>query len=108
MAVLPPPDAFWEHFPVSYFVDQVNQSWEFGIDATSWWRSWVENLRVGGSVRPLSQHLVGLAADIVGRPGPLGRFVTAARRRGLIVVPYSTHVHVQLWRRGVLDQLVYG
>ncbi len=111
MAARPPPDPFWRHFPVSTFVQAVNEAWgnEFGLSATSWWRTWQENLRVGGSTRPLSQHLAGLAADVVGPPGPLGRFAGRAGRLGLVVVPYAgSHVHVQLWRRGVLDQLVYG
>lgn len=107
MPVATPPGVYWEYFPVGDFVQRVNAAWTSGIAPTSWWRSWWENLRVGGSVSPLSQHLAGLAVDVAGDPGWLDYFAARAREQGLVVVPYqATHVHVQLWPRGELDRWV--
>lgn len=71
---------------------------------TSWYRSPAENRAVGGN--PDSQHLAGLALDVV--PGKkavqlaiheaAGRFVES----GFVVVPAPTHLHVQTFPAGVL------
>lgn len=71
---------------------------------TSWFRSVGENRSVGGN--PDSQHLFGLALDIV--PGKksvqlaineaAGRFGEA----GFVVVPTSTHLHIQTYPAGLL------
>ena len=71
---------------------------------TSWWRSPFENQRVGGL--PDSQHLVGLAFDVVpGKPGfklavseASSRFMEA----GFITVPAERHLHIQTFPAGVL------
>ncbi len=102
-----PPSEFWRYFPVDEFVSRVNQAWVDPIRPTSWWRSWWENIRVGGSTQPLSQHLAGLAVDVVGDAAWLEYFASRARAQGLIVVPYRrSHVHVQLWPAGELDRWV--
>ncbi len=71
---------------------------------TSWFRSPGENRAVGGD--PDSQHLFGLALDVV--PGKksiqlaiheaAGRFEEA----GFVVVPAPTHLHIQTFPAGVL------
>lgn len=71
---------------------------------TSWWRSPFENQRVGGL--PDSQHLVGLALDVVpGKPAfklavseASSRFMEA----GFITVPSERHLHIQTFPAGLL------
>ncbi len=71
---------------------------------TSWWRSPFENQRVGGL--PDSQHLVGLAFDLVpGKPSfklavseASSRFMEA----GFITVPAERHLHIQTFPAGLL------
>ncbi len=71
---------------------------------TSWFRSVDQNRRVGGD--PDSQHLFGLAFDIVPGKGTSRLAINEAAGRfaqfGFTVVPDSTHVHVQVFPRGVL------
>lgn len=73
---------------------------------TSWWRSPLENRRVGGS--PDSQHLVGLAFDVVPGKGSFQLAVNEASQRftesGFVTVPESTHLHVQTFPAGLLRQ----
>lgn len=71
------------------------------VEATSWWRSPAENARVGGDL--FSQHLVGWALDVVG-PGSQD-FAKRARIAGLTVVTEPTHVHVQVFPKGILRTL---
>lgn len=72
--------------------------------ATSWWRSWDDNVRVGGSISPLSQHLAALAVDVVARsPSTSADIVGGARREGLVAVDEGSHVHIQYWNRGGLN-----
>lgn len=71
---------------------------------TSWWRSPGENRRVGGN--PDSQHLFGLALDVVpGKPSfklavseASSRFMEA----GFVTVPAERHLHIQTYPAGVL------
>lgn len=71
---------------------------------TSWWRSPSQNRSVGGL--PDSQHLVGMALDLI--PGKKSlRFAInegAARFQevGFIAVPASTHLHIQTFPAGIL------
>jgi len=71
---------------------------------TSWWRSPAENRRVGGD--PDSQHLVGLALDIVpGKPAILLAVAEASDRfqeAGFLVLPTRTHLHIQTFPAGLL------
>ncbi len=74
---------------------------------TSWWRSPNENKRVGG--HPDSQHLVGLAFDVIPGKGTSALAINEAAQRfrqfGFTVDPAATHVHVQTFPPGVLRQV---
>jgi hypothetical protein len=80
---------------------------------TSWFRSPGHNQEVGGN--PDSQHLVGLALDIIPGKPSLGFAINEAAARfteaGFVTVPAPTHLHIQtfpaglLRRVGVLDAL---
>lgn len=73
---------------------------------TSWYRNPQQNAEVGG--HPESQHLVGLAADlVVARGGPWSPEEVAARLRflGLTVSAQPTHLHVQALPPGGLRRL---
>lgn len=72
------------------------------VTATSWYRSPLENARVGGD--PWSQHQVGWGLDVVG-PGQ-SQFAKLARMTGLTVVQEASHVHVQLFPKGILRRLL--
>ena len=71
---------------------------------TSWFRSVNENRRAGG--HPDSQHLVGLALDVVPGKGTselaLNEAAQIFRGFGFIVEPESDHVHVQVFPPGIL------
>lgn len=74
---------------------------------TSWHRSPFHNREVGGD--PDSQHLVGLALDIVpGKPSPRLAINEAAARfteAGFVVVPAPTHLHIQTFPAGILRRV---
>lgn len=74
---------------------------------TSWWRSPNENRRVGG--HPDSQHLVGLAFDVVPGKGTSRLAISEAAQRfrefGFTVEPAEAHVHVQTFPAGILRQV---
>lgn len=81
-------------------------TWSF----TSWWRSPQENARVGGD--PRSQHLLGLALDIVPADTTLSSLASALRAYAsdalgtpFVVVLESDHVHVQRFPAGALSAL---
>lgn len=108
MAVLPPPVLVWQRVesrvPGVYnrFLRAVHSTG--AIAATSWYRDPVRNRVVGGASQ--SQHLLGLAADLIPRPGVgMHQLAEAARAAGLVAVPYDRHVHVQAWTRGTARQL---
>ncbi len=69
---------------------------------SSWWRSPIGNQRVGGN--PNSQHLLGLAFDLV-VPNPQ-LVVTALNRQGVIALNEGDHVHVQLLAAGRVAPVV--
>lgn len=77
------------------------------VGVSSYWRSPAGNAAVGGL--PDSQHLVGLGIDLVA--DNMNEAASRLAARGLIVVPYPTHLHVQAWpaglarRVGLLDAL---
>lgn len=106
MTVQAPPQAFVNFFwpELQEFLGRVNRT-PGNVWFTSWWRSWDENLAAGGSTNPLSQHLAGLAVDVVARPPSTPRgIVQAARASGLVAVDEGDHIHIQLWPRGGLDR----
>ncbi len=59
---------------------------------TSWYRSPSENAGVSGA--RLSQHLVGLAADVV--VDDPARFARALEREGMTVIQGASHLHVHM------------
>jgi len=66
------------------------------VQASSWWRSAADNLRVGGNAR--SQHLLGLAVDLEAvEPGLLLMELNA---QGLTVIDEGDHLHVQTFPSG--------
>ncbi len=106
MSVRPPPHEFVAFFApeLRSFLEKLSQM-RGEARATSWWRSWGDNLRVGGSISPLSQHLAGLAVDVVVQsPTTAADLVGEAFRVGLTAVDEGSHVHIQFWRRGGLNR----
>lgn len=77
------------------------------VGVTSYWRDPAANAAVGGLSD--SQHLIGLGIDLI--PAEMDEAARRLTSRGLIVVPYPTHLHVQAWpagiarRAGLLDAL---
>lgn len=71
---------------------------------TSWFRTPFENQRVGG--QDDSQHLVGLALDVVPGKPSLKLAVSEASSRfmeaGFITVPSERHLHIQTFPAGLL------
>lgn len=71
---------------------------------TSWFRTPLENKRAGG--HPDSQHLVGMAFDVVPGKGTTTLAINEAAqifaRFGFTVVPARTHLHVQAFPPGIL------
>lgn len=104
MAILPPPGNIWRPIegvaPGTYrdfllrVINGVRNSQS--AFATSWYRNPRENRDVGG--HPESQHLVGLAIDLVA-----DRFAPGT---GLTVLDEGDHFHVQYLPHGVAGPLV--
>ncbi len=69
------------------------------IRLTSWYRDEVTNRRVGGA--PDSQHLLGLALDLIGKELDLRQLVLQVRAVGVIAVREPRHVHLQALPAGV-------
>lgn len=100
----PPPPNFARFFAPTYrqlvpgFVGALRP----GVVPTSWWRSPMENRRVGGA--PESQHLFGFAADF-DAPRDRRQLLTIAddlRRAGFVTVVEFDHVHAQAFPPGAL------
>lgn len=70
------------------------------VNATSYYRDPESNRRANG--HPSSQHLAGLAVDVV---GDLEAITEIARTLGMQVVRYRTHVHIQYFPPGVAGTL---
>ena len=66
--------------------------------ASSWWRSVEINRREGG--HPNSQHLVGLAVDLVVPESEHTLFVEQLLQLGLRFVVESDHIHIQFGPAG--------
>lgn len=109
MSILPPPPsvanplAGWIPGIWPVFVSLANRGLINGgaTGVTSWWRSPADNERVQG--QPQSQHLLGLALDVVG-PNP-SVLAGALRSVGFVVVQEGSHVHAQAFRAGTLGPL---
>jgi len=86
---------------------EIDQGGSEPTTLTSWYRTPSQNRRVGGS--PDSQHLVGLAFDVVPGKGTsrlaINEAAQAFARAGFTVVPADRHVHVQTFPAGVLRQV---
>jgi len=81
---------------IEEFVNLAKAAWFYAgrppVQVTSWWRSRRDNARVAG--HPNSQHLTGLALDVL--PDRAGHaFAQMARAIGLVVVDEGDHFHVQ-------------
>lgn len=72
------------------------------VQLTSWFRTPDENAAVFGDQE--SQHLLGLAFDVAGPDDALRRAFAGALEAGLIPVKETDHLHVQLFRAGVLGK----
>ncbi len=74
------------------------------VVVTSWFRSPFDNRAVNGN--PDSQHLVGLALDIVPAQRNRSLLVNEAAAKfaesGFVAVPFPTHLHVQTFPAGLL------
>lgn len=79
-----------------------------GIEArvTSFWRSTDRNRAVGGAAR--SQHLYGLAADVVPRRADWQRAKRAWQGEDLVVIDEGDHLHVQRFPAGAIAAGVVG
>ena len=103
MAEVPPRELLasaWR--PVIFeFIRRVARSLQTGQKITSWYRDPATNQREGGA--PTSQHLFGLALDIVGPGQQLTQAI--ARDAQLIAVQEFDHLHIQLLPAGVLERI---
>jgi len=68
------------------------------MQVTSWYRTPSENQRVGGA--PRSQHLVGVAFDVV---PVVARNAEALRAAGFQVINEGDHLHAQPWPAGAVS-----
>ncbi len=68
------------------------------VTLTSWWRSNLDNARVGG--RETSQHLWAMALDLAG-PGAVDAG-DQLRSMGWTVIDEGSHVHAQVFRSNPL------
>ena len=66
----------------------------FRFSVTSWIRTPKRNVEVGGSMR--SNHLMGLAVDIVIESPDIDGFILFAKRLGLKVIKERDHYHLEL------------
>lgn len=100
MVAQPPPALLWPLWrPIWAFISRgAAASRGLNLTLTSWYRSPRANAAAGG--HPASQHLLGLAADFVGRDS--GELVRRARSLGLIAVAEPDHIHLQLYERSPL------
>ena len=106
MVSIPPREVLEVLFPqiLGFLVSISRVEFPHGVRLTSWWRSAEDNRRVGGA--PQSQHLLGLAFDIVvpGGSAERSRVIHSVTHAGLIGVDERSHVHVQAFPAGALAQ----
>ena len=102
--VVPPRHILQVTLPhVIAFLNGVGRALQFTHDAeklraSSWWRDLETNRRVGG--QPDSQHLLGLALDVVGPDEVRVGLAIELRGLGLIAIDELSHLHVQLLPAG--------
>jgi len=110
----PPPSSIWR--PIESLAPGVYTDFILSVlaavdpqappDLTSWWRNPVRNFDVGGD--RLSQHLLGLAADL--RTSDLedrAQLAARLRRNALTVSDEGDHLHVQLFRAGAIPEWIF-
>lgn len=105
----PPSEMIHRFLPVySYFLPRAAAVLSVypGAVVTSWWRSELRNMQAGGA--PMSQHLLGFAADYAhaDRRQHVG-MASIARSFGLIAVDEGDHVHVQTFPAGALPSELF-
>lgn len=83
---------------------QAVEAWRGRARITSWWRSIDRNAIVKGA--DWSQHLVGLAFDLVVEEGDREALVALLEARGWTVLRYTDHLHLQWLPYGRLRELV--
>ena len=106
--IQPPPIQSQRHYwEVLRFVWGIlSVGWPEGAWISSWYRTPEHNRRVGG--HPESQHLAGLAIDVVlpgSDPGFNPQLAFDLERVGLVPVREPTHLHVQAFAAGVAARL---
>jgi uncharacterized protein YcbK (DUF882 family) len=75
------------------------------VSFSSWWRSKQRNAQVGGAIT--SQHLLGLAVDLVPAGGSRSELLRRLRAAGLVALDEGDHVHVQAFSAGVVPSTWY-
>ncbi len=110
MAIQPPPPEIWQ--PIEQQIPGIYQRFMQAVEAanaqadaaglvypTSWWRSASHNSSVGGA--PRSQHLLGLAVDLVYRSSSAKAAARAQMEEwGLHTIDEGDHLHVQAMPAG--------
>ena len=85
----------------------VRRAYSIGTDLnvaiTSFHRTVSHNREVGGS--DTSQHLIATAWDVAGPDQDL--YLARARAAGLTAIDEGDHVHVQLYRAGLVPPWIY-
>lgn len=107
MLEAPPPWQLVYTYPaVRWFLQALADTFVPGVSASSWYRNPSHNRSVGGAAD--SQHLLGLAVDLVGDRWALASAERMARAAGLTPVYEGSHLHVQLFPAGYLRSQGYG
>jgi len=102
--MIPPPELLnsgWFPFISNFYWRAVAGAQGFGgLSVSSWFRTPAKNRIEGGA--PESQHLFGLAWDVVVPRQNLEHLVEHMRGQGLVAVQERGHVHVQAFPAGAL------
>jgi len=102
--VIPPPELLasgWFPFISNFYWAAVGGARGFsGLTVSSWFRTPEKNRIEGGA--PESQHLFGLAWDLVVPRASIPHLVQHMRGQGLVAVQERDHVHVQAFPPGAL------
>jgi len=76
---------------------------DLAVSITSWQRTRRRNREVVG--HDASQHLIATAWDVSGPDQDT--YAARARQAGLVVINEGDHIHVQLYRSGIVPGWVY-